>query len=1109
MKNNNFNSQRARHQPLMPLAALIAALCAGGALAQNAPPAGSPPDVSYTPVQGLSSALYPRQPADQRPLGAATASAVGRIVVEASANGLPADGQSVVRLTLRLFDRQGRPLADEAMVTVEHSGGRLRFIGARSDEDGTRAQDADRAAPGVQLRVQGGSAELELIAPAEAQDVRLRVSAGGEVAQGQVSFVPDLRPMIAAGLLEGVVSFRHKVDVQPLRRGDVFEQEISRWSRDFDGGKASAAARAAFFLKGTIKGDVLLTAAYDSDKETRARLLRDIEPEQFYPVYGDASLRSFDARSGSRLYLRLDSGKSYLLYGDFVTGDGFSQALGQGAVASLKQRSLGAYNRTATGARLHHESGGVSGNVFAFRDTLRQVVEEFASQGSGPYGLHNGGVLEGSEKVEVIVRDRLQPSRIIAVRPLVRLVDYSFEPFSGRILLTQFLGAVDADLNPVSLRVSYEVDQGGPAFWVGGADVQARLGSQLEVGGSVVEDRNPLAPYRLHSANATWLIGPRTALVVEAAGSRTEVNTNPANQRSSAGLKDINGTISGQAWRVELAHEGDGSELRAFVGRSDPAFDNPAAPLYGGRGEALASGKLQLADSLDLVGQAQRSEDRNPGGGETSGADAGLRWRPAAGWTLEAGLRTRRETVGEAGSGWSSLPFSSTQGLSSSLGSGAGGGALGYGNQALDPATGLPVIGSGSWTGSITALPAGTRLSSDTVRLGVGWRAGERLTLGGEIEHEVDGDERRRLAIGADWRLADWARLYTRWEQQQGWTSLQGVSALDSRASALVFGIDGQPLQDTQAFSEYRLRDAVSGRDLQHASGLRRQWLLAEGLGLQAALERIQVLRGSTATANAASVGLDWTRSELWRGSTRLELRRSADIDGTPEIDERFTTTLWTGLLARKIARDWTLLARHYLLRTDYRSRGDVLQNRTQLGLAWRDTDTNRGNALAKLEWKRESDASNAEVGTLKTRAVVAALAGEWHPSRPWWLSGRAAAKWQDDRFEGGVESRFRGQWLSGRLVYDLGKRWDVGVAAALQRGQQGARETAYGAEVGYLLATNLWLSAGYNRSGFRGDNDLSGYEYTQRGAYIRLRFKFDETLFQAADPAVNRSLPR
>jgi len=1084
---------------MQPLAAVVSLLCSTGVLAQAAPPAGSPSDVSYTPVQGLSSPLFPRQDADARPLAAAP-SALARIVVEAGADGLPADGRSVVALTVRLFDRNGQPLAADTLVTIEHSGGRLKLPGARTDESGPRAQDADRALPGVQLLVKGGVAEFELIAPAEAQDVRLRVSAGAEMAQGRIGFVPDLRPMIAAGLLEGVVSFRHRATLEPLRRGDVFEQEIANWSRDFNQGRHSAAARAAFFLKGTIKGDVLLTAAYDSDKETRARLLRDIQPEQFYPVYGDASLRSFDARSGSRLYLRLDSGRSYLLWGDFVTGDGFSQSLGQGAVASLKQRSLGAYNRTATGVRLHHETATVAGNAFALRDTLRQVVEEFASQGSGPYGLRNGGVLEGSEKVEVVVRDRLQPSRIVAVRPLLRLVDYGFEPFSGRILLTQFLGAVDADLNPVSLRITYEVDQGGPAFWVGGADVQARLGASFEVGGAVVEDRNPLAPYQLRSANATWLPGPRSAVVVEVAGSHSEVNTNASNTRSGTALQGRSGAISGQAWRVEGVHEGERVELRAFAGRSDPEFDNPAAPLQGGRGEALAAGKLKVTDSLDLVAQAQRSEDRNPGGGLQRGADAGLRWRAAEGLTLEAGWRARRETVGTQGNGLSSLPFSS---------SGSGGGVLGYGNQALDPATGVPVIQGSTLADAVNPLPAGTQLSADTVRLGLGWRVGERLTLGGEVEHEVQGDDRRRVSLGADWRLYDWARLYARWEQQSGWTHLNGISANDSRASALVLGIDGQPLQDTQAFSEYRLRDASSGSDIQHAAGLRRQWTLAEGLGLQAGLERIQVLRGDSATATAATLGLDWTRSELWRGATRLELRRSADLGTTDTVDERFTTTLWTGLLARKISRDWTALARHHLLRTDYRARGDVLQNRTQLGLAWRDTDTNRGNALAKLEWKHESDASNADTGTLKTRALVASTAAEWHPSRPWWLSGRVAAKWQKDRFEGGTASDFRAQWLSGRLVYDIDKRWDVGLGAALQRGQGGARQTAVGLEVGYLLATNLWLSAGVNRSGFDADRDLSGYEYTSKGAYLRLRFKFDETLFQGSDPAVNRSLPR
>ncbi|MNG41120.1 hypothetical protein D3C84_1300910 [compost metagenome] len=50
------------------------------------------------------------------------------------------------------------------------------------------------------------------------------------------------------------------------------------------------------------------------------------------------------------------------------------------------------------------------------------------------------------------------------------------------------------------------------------------------------------------------------------------------------------------------------------------------------------------------------------------------------------------------------------------------------------------------------------------------------------------------------------------------------------------------------------------------------------------------------------------------------------------------------------------------------------------------------------------------------------------------------------------------------------------------------------------MLKQNLWLSAGYNFVGFVGDPDLTGYEYTDEGAFIRLRFKFDEDLFLRDD---------
>jgi hypothetical protein len=40
-----------------------------------------------------------------------------------------------------------------------------------------------------------------------------------------------------------------------------------------------------------------------------------------------------------------------------------------------------------------------------------------------------------------------------------------------------------------------------------------------------------------------------------------------------------------------------------------------------------------------------------------------------------------------------------------------------------------------------------------------------------------------------------------------------------------------------------------------------------------------------------------------------------------------------------------------------------------------------------------------------------------------------------------------------------------------------------------------LWLSGGYNFYGYR-DEDFANGEYTNKGTYLRLRYKFDEDLF-------------
>lgn len=1120
-----------RQTPRVTLLASALALAALPAMAQNV---GS--SSRFTPVLGDASTLYPRalNNAERAPatLTARSGSvdyqlnhAVERIRVEIDRDGVPADGQTPVHVRVQLLAADGKPLSGEAFVTIENSGGRIRLPGSRTDEFGPGALDADKVTPGIQLAVVDGVAEFDLIAPHDPQDVLLRITAGDQSAEGVVGFLPEMRDLLATGLVEGVVNFRNRSNanlISPVKHHDAFDRDIRRWEKQFNNGKANAAARTAFFVKGQIKGDYLLTAAYDSDKDVRGRLLRDIRPEEFYPVYGDSALRGFDARSAERLYVRIDNQRSYLLYGDFQTGDTLATATGVGGSGPIPQRSLSAYNRTATGLGWHFESERVRSNVFAIEDSLRQVIEEFRSQGSGPYALRNNTVLEGSERVEMVVRDRNQPSRIVSVQPLARLVDYSFEPFSGRILLNQFLPAFDRDLNPVSLRITYELDQGTEKFWVVGADAQVKLTEKLEVGGSVVDDRNPFAEFRMGSVNAGYRFGTNTALVAEFARTRSEINTNSLNQIGSQGLQNLTGDVEGDAWRVEFGHTGEKLQAQLFAARTDPAFNNPASPLYGGRGEYQARVGYTVGPRMELYVEGLRSEDRNPDGGKRDGGGAGVRLGATERLTFDLGMRSIRETIGST-SPWSSgAPFGNAGGLTGGFATGAGGGAMGYGQQALDPATGLMVI-NGSSTGSpITSnLPVGTKLESDSARIGVGYRFTDRFSAGAEVEQSVNGEDRHRLAAGLDYQVFERSRIYGRYEKQTGLSSAYGITSIDHEADAVVFGIDSSYLRDTQTFSEYRLRDAISGRDVQTASGIRNNWDIAEGVRLSSSAEHVNVIDGSTGDSTGLALALDYGANPLWRGSVRVEHRISEDVPGTP-ANEAFNTTLLQFMLARKLSRDWTLLGRNYLLATNYKERGDVLQDRFQIGAAYRDTDRNRVNALMRYEYKLERDESGLSLldgavvsgasQDVRTRAHIVSTHADWHPSRPWWLTGRVAGKWQRDQFaysDGGrVNSRFNAVLVSGRIVYDITENWDIGVLASSFRGQQGANQYAYGVEVGRLLKQNLWLSAGYNRTGFEGDRDLNGYEYTQQGLFLRLRFKFDEDLFRR-DPVRYRDPTR
>jgi hypothetical protein len=193
----------------------------------------------------------------------------------------------------------------------------------------------------------------------------------------RLAYLPDLRPLTGIGVVEGVIDLTKRGTINLSSARGAFESELNSFSTQ--SGDTTVAARTAFFFKGTIAGEYLLTTAYDSDKQKNVQMFRDIRPDQFYPVYGDSSVKTFDAQSVGKLYVRIDKNRSYLLYGDFVTA------------SSPEVRQLSQISRSVSGLRHHFEDSTTRVDSYASRDTLTQQIQEFPANGtSGPHAAGPG-----------------------------------------------------------------------------------------------------------------------------------------------------------------------------------------------------------------------------------------------------------------------------------------------------------------------------------------------------------------------------------------------------------------------------------------------------------------------------------------------------------------------------------------------------------------------------------------------------------------------------------------------------------------------------------------------------------------------------------------------
>lgn len=409
----------------------------------------------------LSQGDAPAQHLSVRTPGKAT-----QITLTPQSSNKVADGKTPIAVDIQITDSSGLTVIDPIEITPATNSGHWDLRGMTP---GSRSGA---------VVLSSGHATLPFVPPSEPGPVDLRVSADTLQGQASMTLGAELRPMLAVGVVEGIINLKQGM-IHSAGAGDGFEQELRALSHEWNGGKDSIAGRSAFFLKGKVRGDYLLTAAFDSEKEVKDRLFRDIQPDKYYPIYGDASVRGFDAQSSGKAYLRVDKGQSYLVYGDFIPN------------TDRQVRQLSRYNRALTGVKEHYESDRVSADVFASRDNTSQRVAQIPLSGiSGPFRVFAGEFVENSERVEIITEDRNLPTLEWKTQVLTRFVDYYIDDASHALHLRAPEPGLDQQGNRRILRVTYETPGSGNQFWVVGGSAEVQVINGLKLGAVVVQDEN-------------------------------------------------------------------------------------------------------------------------------------------------------------------------------------------------------------------------------------------------------------------------------------------------------------------------------------------------------------------------------------------------------------------------------------------------------------------------------------------------------------------------------------------------------------------------------------------------------------------------------------------
>ena len=589
---------------------------------------------------------------------------------------------------------------------------------------------------------------------------------------------------------------------------------------DYD---SSTDGRLAFIVNGKFGDHWKLTAGADTgegalgdifsnfmDKSPDA-LFRRIDPDYYYPTFGDDGTVEEMAPSMGKFYVRLAKGDDYGEWGNLRI--------------AYMNNELAQVDRGLYGADLHFESDAATEfgdkrfviDTFAAQPGTVASREEFRGTGGSLYFLQRQDLLAGSERVRIEVRDKAS-GIVTGVVNLMPVMDYDIDYLQGRIVLVEPLtSTVDDNLlvrsgalsgDEAYLVVRYEYTPGFDQIDAMSTGGQAHywFGDHVKLGVTANANKEDDSDSNLNGADLTFRWSSGSWLKLQQAKSEGLVSLPVMSQDGGFEFQAYDPAsfvdASAQAHRADISVDlGDfvdftEGKLNLYVQEADAGYSAPGLTAltdtknYGGAFTIPIGDRFSVAAKVD-----SRVQDQ---GVELKAQEFNVGYRIGQHWSVRAGYRKDERTDSSI-----IVPLTQEQG------------------ERADATLQVGYDTGSTWNGYMftqdTVSVTGNRQENGRTGLGGSYQLLDKLRIDAEVS---DGDLGMGGKIGTNYMHSERTSLYVNYALENERTDNAMRSTTPGKEGNLVAGIKTRLGDSTSVFVEERYHENEAMTGLTHATGI-------------------------------------------------------------------------------------------------------------------------------------------------------------------------------------------------------------------------------------------------------------------------------------------------